>query len=122
MSKETAMTISNVPQLQTFGISMTQKDYLNIKSRLNLLKERCPSQCSFDLSFENRGESFIGTISIRSISEIFYSRKISTSPHRVYDLLEKDIDQQLQDWKKRRFRQSKYKTTEINTQAAQCLQ
>ncbi len=106
MFRERDFINSPEKNVNAYGVTMDQRDYCKIKSKLNLLKDRAPAQCSFDLLFENSKSSIVGTISIRSISENFYSTKVGHSPFQVYELLEKEIDQQLLEWKKRRFRQN----------------
>jgi hypothetical protein len=116
------LAISNEHQVNHFGISMQQSEYQQIKNKLSLLEDRCPSQCSIKLSFERHKSLVVGVLSIRSISESFYSRKAGHSPYQSYALLEKDIDQQLLEWKRRRFSSSVDKTinrVSLNSQSAQ---
>lgn len=121
MLRKRDLAISNDHQENHFGISMKQSEYQQIKKKLNFLEDRCPSQCSIKLSFERRKSSVVGVLSIRSISESFYSRKARHSPYQSYALLEEDIDQQLLEWKRRRFSSSVEKTinrANLNSQSA----
>lgn len=121
MLRKRDLAISNENQVNHFGIPMNQPEYQQIKKRLSLLKDRCPLQCSIKLSFERRKSSVIGVLSIRSISENFYSRKVGHAPCQSYELLEEDIDQQLLEWKRRRFSSSVEKTinrVNLNSQSA----
>ena len=106
MLRKRDLAISTEDQVTYFGISMSLSEYQQIKKKLNLLEDRCPSQCSIKLSFERSKSSIVGVLSIRSISESFYSKKKGYSPCQCYELLEKDIDQQLLEWKRRRFSSS----------------
>jgi hypothetical protein len=121
MLRKRDLAISNEDQVTYFGIPMSLSEYQKIRRKLNLLEDRCPSQCSIKLSFEKRKSSYVGVLSIRSISENFYSRKIGHSPYQSYILLEEDIDQQLLEWKRRRFSSSVGKTinrVNLNSQSA----
>jgi len=110
MSKKEEFIISKNQEEKHFGISMKQLEHQKIKKRLSQLEDRCPSQCSIKLSFEKRRSSIVGKLSISSIPENFHSRKVGHSPYQIYDLLEGDIDQQLRQWKRRRFSSSLEKT------------
>lgn len=95
--------ISNDPTVSFFGIELNQNQYQNIKKGVDQLKEKCPSHCSFKLEFEKRSSCYIGKINIKSLSENFYSKKIAHNPYQAYLMLEEDIEQQLLNWKRRRF-------------------
>ena len=115
------LAISNEDQETYFGIPMSLSKYQKIRKKLNLLEDRCPSECSLNLSFERKESSYVGVLSIRSFSENFYSRKIGHCPYQSYTLLEEDIDQQLLEWKRRRFSTSVEKTinrVNLNSQSA----
>ena len=117
MLRKRDLAISYDHQKNYFGIPMKDSEYQQIQKKLNLLEERCPSQCFIKLNFERRESSVVGIISIRSISENFYSKKVSHSPYQTYGLLEEDIDQQLLEWKRRRFNSSVEKRN-LNSQSA----
>lgn len=103
MLKKRDLASSNENQVNYFGIQLKLSEYQEIKKKLNLLKERCPSQCSINLSFQKMESSYVGVLSIRSISERFYSKKIGHGSYQSYLLLEEDIDHQLLEWKRKRF-------------------
>ena len=95
--------ISNDPTVTYFSIELNQTQYQKIKKKVDLLKEKCPSQCSFKLEFEKRSSCYVGEITINSFSENFYSKKVAHNPYQTYLMLEEDIEQQLLEWKRRRF-------------------
>lgn len=93
----------NDSMVSYLGIKLKQEQYRNLKKRVDLLKEKCPAQCSFNLKFQKRNSCFIGELIIKSFSENFYAKKIAHDPYQAYLMLEQDIEQQLMEWKKRRF-------------------
>ena len=86
-----------------FGITLSPKQYQNIKRKLEILEKKCPANSKLDLSFEKREESYIARITINAFSESFHSKRIAHSPYQAYLLIEKDIEDQILDWKRRRF-------------------
>lgn len=106
MLRKGDLAISHEPRVESFGISMKQSEYQEIIKNFNRLEERCPSQSFIKLHFEEQDSTVAGTLSVRSFSESFYSEMVGHNPYHCYKLLEEDIDQQLLEWKRRRFRSS----------------
>ncbi len=103
MLRQVNLTNLNETQEYHFGIPICEFEYQQIKKKLDLLKERCPSQCSLNLSFKGNDSSYEGEISVKTASEHFYSRKRNSNLYSCYMLLEEEIDQQLLKWKRSRF-------------------
>ncbi|WP_372654226.1 hypothetical protein [Halobacteriovorax sp.] len=109
MLRERDIVISPGSHVNHFGISMTKDQYKKIQEGLDLLLERCPSNSSMELNFKfKENSSLLGTLSINSLTESFYSEKTEMTPLSCYKLLESDIDRQLVDWKSRRFNKEIY--------------
>lgn len=86
-----------------FGIELDQAQYQKIKEKIEILKDKCPAQCSFDLRFEKRKSCYVGELSIRSLSGNFYAKRIAYNPYQTYLMLEEAIEFQLLDWRRKRF-------------------
>ncbi|EQC47207.1 hypothetical protein [Bacteriovorax sp. Seq25_V] len=104
---ERDLQISHEPNVNYFGIELSQTQYQQIRKRMDILKEKCPAHCSIALNFVKRKSRYIGEIMVKSLTETFYSRKIAHNPYHCYLHMEADIEEQLMDWKKRRFNNQK---------------
>lgn len=105
-------------QLSTFGTQLDANVNQRIKEKLELLREKCPSQCALTLIFDKREENYVGRLEVKSFSECFSSKKIAYDPYITYLLLEEDIESQLLEWKRKRFSKkledSLKRSTQIN--------
>lgn len=89
-----------------FGILLTQKEEEFIKNRLELLKDICPSTSKLELIFKKKKTGIKGELKVSSYTDNFISNKKASSPTQTFLLLLEDIEEQLLDWKRKRFSQS----------------
>jgi len=86
-----------------FGISMSKKEYQEVKSRLEELRDKAPYFSHTSLTFKPISGSYKGILSINGVAVSFYSAKFAKSPLRAFAALEQDISKQIDAWKAKRF-------------------
>ena len=92
----------------SFGIILPENQRRFLQRRLEELQEKCPSNSSIKLKFEQRTSCIKGTLRVNGFSETFHSMKVGTDPIQTFFLLKEDIEAQLLDWKRNRFSRSLY--------------
>lgn len=90
-----------------FGVPLGPEQERVLKTKLERLAERAPSDSSITLRFEKRKSCVKGRLTISSAAKEFHALKAAPEPIQTYLLLEADIDSQLALWKSARFRNEK---------------
>lgn len=75
-----------------------------IRAKLESLEQRAPVSSSINLKFTNEEKEIFGELTINGAGKEFYSGVRGKNPLKIYNLLEKEVDNQLIQWKKTRFR------------------
>ena len=89
-----------------FGIPLAPAISRQIKRRLEALADRAPAMANLSLRFEQRQSRVKGFLTIDNFEKSFRAVKASHDPLQTYLLLEEDIDRQLEQWKKARFKKN----------------
>jgi hypothetical protein len=92
----------------SFGIVLTETQRRFLQRRLEELQEKCPSNSTLKLNFEQRTSCVKGTLRVNGYSANFNSMKVATDPIQTFFLLKEDIEAQLLEWKRNRFSNSLY--------------
>lgn len=95
---------------KAFGVELRIHDYHVINERFEALKELAPAVSVSHLSFKKENGFITGTIKIRSLNLDFESEYSDTDIVNIYNYLEIDILDQLNEWKKIRFQVSTMKS------------
>lgn len=85
------------------GLKLIPEQNSKIRVKLESLEQRAPAISSINLKFTNEGEEIFGELTITGVGRKFYSGVRGQNPLKLYCLLEKEVDDQLNQWKKTRF-------------------
>ena len=103
MLKMRELKVSNDTVFNFVGLDLRREQRLKIKERLEVLREKSPANSHIRLFLEKRKDSYVGELSIKSVSKSIKSRKASHDPFQTLLLLEKEAEEQLLEWKLSRF-------------------
>lgn len=86
------------------GLRLIPEQRTKIRKMLQNLEAKSPTESYIKLLFKNQGEEITGTLSIISPDKIFKASASGSEPPDIYKSLDKEINQQLLQWKKHRFK------------------
>lgn len=87
-----------------FGVPISKTAKTKITKKLEALKERLPMNSSIDLSFNHQDQKLRGYLKIRTLTHTFSSIQNGSSPISTFEQLENEINKQILNWKKSRFK------------------
>lgn len=85
------------------GLKLIPEHNSKIRDKLESLGQRAPAFSSINLKFTNEGEDILGELTIIGAEGKFYSELRGQNPLEIYYLLEREVNDQLIQWKKTRF-------------------
>ena len=91
-------------KLDLIGLKLTTDQERIIKIKLEQLADRAPFTSAIYLKLEKRKSCIKGHLKIQSFSENFTSSHVASDPIQTFLQLVDDIDGQLLDWKRCRFK------------------
>ncbi|PIR35931.1 MAG: hypothetical protein COV37_05935 [Bdellovibrio sp. CG11_big_fil_rev_8_21_14_0_20_39_38] len=86
------------------GMKLTPEHQSKIRMRLQSLESRAPAISSIHLKFTNSTNLTHGELTIYGAGRRFFASINGENPWDIYKVLEREIDEQLIQWKKTRFR------------------
>lgn len=95
--------VSSDTIFKCIGVELEREHSLKIQKRLENLRDKSPANSHVRFELEKRADSFVGKLSIKSITKSFQLRKASHDPFQTFLLVEKEAEDQLLEWKLNRF-------------------
>ena len=102
-----------------YGIPLTLEQTRNTEKILERLQDLSPSSSKIELKFKEHSQKIKGILTVKSYGTSFTSTKTAEDPESTLLLLKNDIEDQLLDWKRKRFSQSLFEKVSPKSRAVE---